>query len=75
MTKLIVNNCNNCPFCIRNYDEYSTSYNILYECNLSKFDNNPEYIILATNSFKDELVAPKWCPLYESSLEIEIKKE
>jgi len=71
-----VKNCNNCPFRVDKYDDWSTGYDSLTYCNLAHF--NGEYLNLAVYNRNDEnlqpIITPKECPLRDGNLIIELEE-
>lgn len=84
-----VKDCNNCPFRVDEYDDFSMGYDNLSYCNLAKHQNKDKYIIEAYNQYEskdwieesedDEMMlhilkTPNWCPLKEGNISIELEE-
>jgi hypothetical protein len=63
--KTIVNFCGNCPFLYSNYDDYSTGFSTIDECNLARFLQLETYTISIHNNmgYDENAKTPEWCPL------------
>jgi hypothetical protein len=69
-TQIIVEGCQNCPFCQIEYDDYALGPNCRAKCHLQVFLEDTNYFIANFN--RDELTdtnlpstvaTPEWCPI------------
>ena len=74
--KIKVTSCNNCPFCILDYDGNTNGRDSLEYCQLKRFLNRniQEYFnttLRVYDSWEEEpndIDVPEWCPLNELNI-------
>lgn len=74
-----VKDCNNCPFCVVDFDPDCMGYDTLLQCNLAKFKGNfTNNIIVTYDSWDEENMpefkTPSWCPLKDGNIEIQLEE-
>jgi len=69
-TQIIVDGCQNCPFCQIEYNEYALGTNCVARCHLQVFLEDTNYFIAHFNLEEDTtgnlpatVDTPEWCPL------------
>lgn len=74
-----VKDCNNCPFCVIDFDPDYVGDDTLLYCNLVKFKGNfTNNLITTYNSWNEENIpemkTPDFCPLKEGNITIELEE-
>jgi hypothetical protein len=78
MRNILVSDCNECPFCNNEYDDYSLYDDTFLSCNLVNFSETvvDSTIITSFNAgdAPDNINPPDWCPLSKNKITIEFVK-